>query len=234
MRHTLISLDPVRDAKLWAGIDRARRQLRRTAGNGELAWDQLQVEAVINAVSRRRRRRTGRGARRARSITTRSSTGCMPTRCVSSPTDNHSRCRRSASWRVRPRSSRSCSTATDARSTSDAPHGWQHPLNATPYERCTKPACTRPAACPSTTVGSTTSSPGNTAARQTSTISAHSANQPNTISWCTKADGDLTMTPDRIATWTRPDGTMFHTGTTIDRAPNGITPEQVEHELQPC
>ncbi len=51
MRHTLISLDPVRDAKLWAGIDRARRQLRRQPGNGELAWDQLQVEAVINAVS---------------------------------------------------------------------------------------------------------------------------------------------------------------------------------------
>ncbi len=42
------------------------------------------------------------------------------------------------------------------------------------------------------------------------------------------------MTPDRIATWTRPDGTIFHTGTTIDRAPNGITPEQVERELQLC
>ena len=51
MRHTLISLDPVRDAKLWAGIDRARRQLRRQPGNGDLAWDQLQVDAVIDAVS---------------------------------------------------------------------------------------------------------------------------------------------------------------------------------------
>lgn len=29
----------------------------------------------------------------------------------------------------------------------------------------------------------------------------------------------LTMTPDRIATWTRPDGTVHHTGTTIDRKP---------------
>ena len=34
----------------------------------------------------------------------------------------------------------------------------------------------------------------------------------------------LTMTPDRTATWTRPDGTTYWTGTTIDRAPNGITP----------
>ena len=49
--HPDLELDPVRDAKLWAGIDRARRQLRRQPGNGELAWDQLQVEAVIDAVS---------------------------------------------------------------------------------------------------------------------------------------------------------------------------------------
>ncbi len=32
----------------------------------------------------------------------------------------------------------------------------------------------------------------------------------------------LTMTPDRVATWTRPDGTVHSTGTTIDRAPHGI------------
>jgi hypothetical protein len=29
----------------------------------------------------------------------------------------------------------------------------------------------------------------------------------------------LSMTPDRIATWRRPDGTLFHQGTTIDRRP---------------
>jgi hypothetical protein len=34
----------------------------------------------------------------------------------------------------------------------------------------------------------------------------------------------LTMTLDRVATWTRPDGTRWHTGTTITRAPNGIRP----------
>jgi hypothetical protein len=27
----------------------------------------------------------------------------------------------------------------------------------------------------------------------------------------------LTMTPDRVATWTRPDGTVYWTGSTIDR-----------------
>jgi hypothetical protein len=33
----------------------------------------------------------------------------------------------------------------------------------------------------------------------------------------------LTMTPDRIATWTRPDGTIHHQGTTIDRRPTSRT-----------
>ena len=29
----------------------------------------------------------------------------------------------------------------------------------------------------------------------------------------------LTMTPDRVATWTRPDGVVAHHGSTIDRTP---------------
>jgi hypothetical protein len=32
----------------------------------------------------------------------------------------------------------------------------------------------------------------------------------------------LTMTPDRIATWRRPDRTVFHQGTTIDRRPTDM------------
>jgi hypothetical protein len=43
----------------------------------------------------------------------------------------------------------------------------------------------------------------------------------------------LTMTPERIATWTRPDGTTSHTGTTIDRAPHGIAPPPPPAEHQP-
>ena len=54
-------------------------------------------------------------------------------------------------------------------------------------------------------------------ARRTSTISCRCANG-TTIS-STKAAGASTMTPDRIATWTRPDGIVAHRGCTIDRAP---------------
>ena len=34
----------------------------------------------------------------------------------------------------------------------------------------------------------------------------------------------LTMTPDRVTTWTRPDGSVAHHGTSIDRAPDGVGP----------
>jgi hypothetical protein len=51
MRHTHIELDPVRDAQLWTAIDHARRQIRRRPNNGSLSWDQVQVEAVIAAMS---------------------------------------------------------------------------------------------------------------------------------------------------------------------------------------
>jgi hypothetical protein len=33
---------------------------------------------------------------------------------------------------------------------------------------------------------------------------------------------NLTMTPDRVTTWTRPDCVVAYTGSSIDRAPNGV------------
>jgi len=41
----------------------------------------------------------------------------------------------------------------------------------------------------------------------------------------------LTITSDRIATWSRPDGTVYHTGSTIDRAPTGVAPPDRELQL---
>jgi hypothetical protein len=35
-----------------------------------------------------------------------------------------------------------------------------------------------------------------------------------------EGDWTLSMTPDRTATWTRPDGTVHSTGSTIDRQPS--------------
>ncbi len=42
----------------------------------------------------------------------------------------------------------------------------------------------------------------------------------------------LTMTEGRIATWRRPDGTIWHTKPTIDRQPSRLA-EPAEQEHQP-
>jgi hypothetical protein len=51
MHKTLIELDPVRDALLWAGIKKAKGQITRAPGGDKLSWDQQMAEAVVAAVS---------------------------------------------------------------------------------------------------------------------------------------------------------------------------------------
>jgi len=41
----------------------------------------------------------------------------------------------------------------------------------------------------------------------------------------------LTLTPDRTATWTRPDGTHYLTTPTINRAPTSVTPPKPQLTL---
>ncbi len=50
MRHTMISLDPVRDRAFWTAVTSRRGQLRRQPGNKNLSWEQLEVEALIAAI----------------------------------------------------------------------------------------------------------------------------------------------------------------------------------------
>lgn len=51
MRHTLISLDPVRDASLWAVIDAHLSRLRQDPANAERPYAELQVAAVLASVN---------------------------------------------------------------------------------------------------------------------------------------------------------------------------------------
>ncbi|MDW3216899.1 MAG: HNH endonuclease [Ilumatobacteraceae bacterium] len=50
MCHTHVELDPVRDRALWAAIEAARASLRRQDGNRRTPWDQLTVDAVVAAI----------------------------------------------------------------------------------------------------------------------------------------------------------------------------------------
>jgi hypothetical protein len=50
MKHTLISLDPIRDAALWKVIDHHLARLRQEPSNADRSFAELQVEAVMAAV----------------------------------------------------------------------------------------------------------------------------------------------------------------------------------------
>ena len=51
MHHTHITLDPVRDATLRGALEHATARRRQVDGNANTPWDQLQVDALIDAVS---------------------------------------------------------------------------------------------------------------------------------------------------------------------------------------
>ncbi|MGA9278093.1 HNH endonuclease [Ilumatobacter sp.] len=51
MHHTLLELDPLRDAQLSASFNAELARLRAADGNSGTPWQQLQVDAFINAVA---------------------------------------------------------------------------------------------------------------------------------------------------------------------------------------
>ena len=51
MGHTTLDLDPVRDAKLWGIIDAYTGRLRNADGNAGTPWGQLQANAFVEAVA---------------------------------------------------------------------------------------------------------------------------------------------------------------------------------------
>ena len=51
MRHTHLELDPLRDETIWKAIKHQLAKLRRRDGNRGTPWNQLEVDAVVEAVS---------------------------------------------------------------------------------------------------------------------------------------------------------------------------------------
>jgi Domain of unknown function (DUF222)/HNH endonuclease len=51
MRHTLISLDPVRDQIFWTAVSHSLHKVRRQPGHAKTPWPQLEVEGLLAACS---------------------------------------------------------------------------------------------------------------------------------------------------------------------------------------
>ncbi len=220
MRHTHIELDPVRDAQLWAAIDQHRRTARSKPGNG-LTWEQLQVEALLAAV-------TSGGdtivqlhvlvdlaslqhGLQANSICELADGTALPVSVV-----RQMACEAEIIPIVLNGDGRALDIGRAARLATEA----QRQALRAMHRTCIQPDCQVPFdecrihhIIPWEKGGRTDLS--NLAPLCESCKHHHDVHEGG---WT------LTMTPDRIATWTRPDGTTYWTGPTIDRAPNGITP----------
>jgi len=51
MHHTLLELDPLRDAEIWTAIDAQLATDRAADGNANTAWSELRVQSVVNAIN---------------------------------------------------------------------------------------------------------------------------------------------------------------------------------------
>ena len=217
MHHTHLELDPVRDATLHAAIDAQIRRLRQVDGNARTPWAQLQVDAVIAATS------GGPGAQRVPEISVLTDYDTLM-----SGWHAHSICETDDGVPLPVETVRRMCCDADilpivldgAGEVLDVGRARR---TATPAQRRALRAMHRTCAHPDCTVG-------------------FSACDIHHIAWWGRDDGPtdidnllpvcerhhhlihedgwtLTMTPDRVATWTRPDGTIHATGTTIDRHP---------------
>lgn len=215
MCHTHIELDPVRDRVLHTAIAAARARLKRKDGNRRTPWPQLEVDAVIEAI--------GGGRERVPEI---SLIVDDRTRCHGQHAD--SICEASDGHPV-PLSTvrRLCCDAEIAivhlgghrevlgigRAQRTANRAQRRALRAM-HRTCAHPDCTvgfddcRIHHVTFWRLGGRTDLTNMVPLCETHHHLVHEGG------WT------LTMTADRLATWTRPDGRHHHTGSTIDRLPS--------------
>jgi hypothetical protein len=220
MRQTLISLDPVRDKAFWNAVTSKRGKLRQKPENAKLPWNQLEVQALIAAI--------GGGGDRVPMIhvlidETTLATGMVHERTVCETDDG-------APLPVETVRNLCCDAhivpiIIDGKGQALAVGRTQRV--ATLAQRAALGAMHR------TCVGSNC------------TVSFDDCYVHHIVPWTKGGFTDLdnllplcdrdhhlvheggwkiTMTADRVVTWTRPDGTVYATVASIDRAPHGVKP----------
>jgi hypothetical protein len=217
MRHTLVSLDPVRDRAFWTAVTDRRGRLRHQPGNRSLTWEQLEVEALVAAIG------GGDGERRVPSICVLVDYDSLCDGLTSSSLCETDDATALPVATVR----RLCCEAEIIPIVLDG-HGQALDVGraarvATPAQRlalramhrtCIHPHCTVPFEdCHVHHVV-----PWYLGGRSDIDNLAPLCNEHHHL--VHEGGWTLTLASDRIATWTRPDGVVDHTGPTIDRGPD--------------
>ncbi len=220
MHHTNLELDPVSDAKLWKAIDGQIASLRQSNGNARTPWQRLQVDAVLAAVS------AGGGAEGVTEISVLIDFGtlvsgwhehgiCETEDGTALPVDTVRRMCCDAE--ILPVVLNGDGEVLDVgRSLRTANRAQKRALQAM-HRTCAHPECTvKFSACSIHHIRWWWRDNGPTDIENMIPLCERHHHLIHEGGW------SLTMAPDRIATWTRPDGTVHWTGTTIDRAPHGV------------
>jgi hypothetical protein len=221
MRHTHLELDPVSDAQLWAAIDAQRRRLRRRAGNGQLDWNRLQVDAVLAAVCSPGDGEIGvhmqvlidldslREGLHEHSVCELADGTALPVATV-----RQMACRAELIPVVLDGDGRALDVGRGSRLATEAQRQALRAMHTT----CIHPDCDVPFdECRIHHV--IPWEKGGMSDLENLVPLCESRKHHHLVH---EGGWTLTITPDRIATFTRPDGTTYWSGNTIDRAPNGI------------
>jgi hypothetical protein len=231
MCTTIIQLDPVRDRALWSRIDTSRAQLRRRDGNSRMAWDQLQVEALIEALG------GGDGVDRVPEITVLVDHDTLVDRlharsvCETdqgTPLPVSTVRRLCCDAEIIPVMLNGNGQALEAGRSARTATRPQRQALRTMHRTCAYPSCSLPFDATRIHHVVPWYHGGSTDIDNLLPVCEHHHHLVHEGRWT------LTMTPDRVATWTRPDGTTFHTGSTIDRAPEGVGIPERQTEPQLC
>lgn len=217
MHHTHLELDPVRDANLHSAIDAQIRRLRQHDGNARTPWSQLQVDAVIAATS------GGSAAERVPEISVlvdldtivsgwHDQSICETEDGVALPVETVRRMCCDAD--ILPIVLDGKGEALDVgRSQRTANRAQRRALRAM-HRTCAHPDCTVAfSTCDIHHIRWWGKHHGPTDIDNLLPVCDRHHHLIHEGGWT------LTMTSDRIATWTRTDGTVHWTGTTIDRQP---------------
>ena len=226
MRHTLISLDPVRDKIFWTAVSHSLHKVRRQPGHAKTPWSQLEVEGLLSACnggdSGRERvpklivlcdLHTLRNGLHPDSI-------CETEDGTPLPVEVIRRLACEADIVPVVLSGRGEALAV-GRSQRLATPAQRDALRAM-HRTCIGPLCDVPFEACQMHHPFAWDDGGPTDLENLGPLCNEHHHLVHEGGWT------LSMTPDRVATWTRPDGTIHHTGTTIDRAPNGIAPQPRE------
>ena len=234
MRNTLLSLDPVRDAELWTAVNAKLASLRQADGNQATAWAQLQVDAFIATVATVA---TGKGLSRVPEVSI-----LIDFETICSGLHAHSICELDNGTPIPVSTARRlCCDANvlpivlggdgevlDVGQTQRTANRQQRRALRAMHRTCVHPDCTVTFDNCRIHHVKFFRNGGNT-------------DIDNMVPLCEKhhhlvheGGWDLTLTNDRVATWCRPDGTVWRTVSTIDLRPPLRTSTTRQHQPTRC